>query len=312
MTKTPALFVGRFQPFHLGHLAAVKQIDSTADIDRILIGIGSCQESGTFQNPYSFHEREAMINASLKGKTTKPYKVFGIEDMYDDELWYQMLKLTSREKFEVVYTNNDWVSRILSVRGVEIRHPQVAKPICATQVRHLIASGQPYQSFLPVEVADYLKTINHQYINPCLTADTIINYQNQGIVLIQRRQESGDPNSLKWALPGGHLNYGLETLEQTAVRETKEETNLDVSISQTDQFRQYSDPHRDPRGHYATTVYSTTVNQGHPRAGDDAVDIKVFPLDKIPLNLAFDHGQILADYCQFINSKKEALCPVKL
>lgn len=141
--------------------------------------------------------------------------------------------------------------------------------------------------------------------NPASTIDVIINYQDQGYVLIRRSQKEGDPNSLKWALPGGFINYGLENLEQAAVRETKEETNLDISVSQKDQFRVYSDPDRDPRGHIITTVFHIRINNGALKAGDDAVDIGVFRLDNLPGPLAFDHEQILTDYEEFINSCRQ-------
>ena len=49
-----ALFIGRFQPFHSGHVDAIKQISEK----EIIIGIGSSQYSGTDDNPYSFEERK--------------------------------------------------------------------------------------------------------------------------------------------------------------------------------------------------------------------------------------------------------------
>ena len=56
-----ALFIGRFQPFHQGHLDAIKQISE----DEIIIGIGSSQYSKTDDNPYSFEERQKMIEKTL-------------------------------------------------------------------------------------------------------------------------------------------------------------------------------------------------------------------------------------------------------
>ncbi len=140
------------------------------------------------------------------------------------------------------------------------------------------------------------------YKNPASTIDVIINYQNQGYVLIRRSQKEGDPNSLKWALPGGFINYGAENLEQAAVREIKEETNLDIAVSPKDQFRVYSDPDRDPRGHIITTVFHVDIDIGDLKASDDAIDIGVFRLDNLPGPLAFDHEKILTDYKEFINS----------
>jgi 8-oxo-dGTP diphosphatase len=126
-----------------------------------------------------------------------------------------------------------------------------------------------------------------RYRNPVPTVDIIIEYQDQGLVLIER---ANPPPG--WALPGGFVDYG-ESLEAAAVREAKEETGLTVTL--LGQFHTYSDPQRDPRQHTITTVY---VAQGHgqPQAADDARRLAVFAPDRLPQVLAFDHGLILSDY----------------
>jgi len=80
-----------------------------------------------------------------------------------------------------------------------------------------------------------------------------------------------------------------------AVREAREETSLDVTLIR--QFHTYSDPKRDPRQHNISTVF-IAIAQGEPMAADDATAIGIFTSDNIPLELAFDHEQILADYFQ--------------
>ncbi len=127
------------------------------------------------------------------------------------------------------------------------------------------------------------QTLNHR--NPVPTVDIIIHYQG-GIILIKRKNP---PHG--WALPGGFVDYG-ETLEQAASREAQEETGL--IIGNLRQFHTYSDPARDSRLHTITTVYAAE-GQGTLRAGDDAVQAVIFKPDTLP-PLAFDHGQILADY----------------
>jgi len=130
-----------------------------------------------------------------------------------------------------------------------------------------------------------------RYRNPVPTVDMIIEIMgesgNKGIVLISRKNE---PKG--WALPGGFVDYG-ESLEEAAVREAKEETNLDVEL--VSQFHTYSDPRRDPRRHTISTVFIGR-SQGVPRAGDDAGGIGVFTAENLPQPLAFDHGRILDDY----------------
>ena len=122
--------------------------------------------------------------------------------------------------------------------------------------------------------------------NPVPTVDTIIEVPD-GVVLIKRRYEPAG-----WALPGGFVEYG-ETVETAAVREAQEETGLTVTL--TELFNVYSDPARDPRRHTIGIVFIGTAT-GVPVAADDAADAGVFTADSLPTPLAFDHGQILADY----------------
>ena len=118
-----------------------------------------------------------------------------------------------------------------------------------------------------------------------VTVDIIIEYKT-GIVLVKRKNPP-----IGWALPGGFLNYG-ESLEQAAIREAKEETNLD--IQPISQLHTYSDPKRDPRGHTITTVY-IAKGYGKLKAKGDASKVGVFTKDNLP-KLVFDHNKILEDY----------------
>lgn len=128
---------------------------------------------------------------------------------------------------------------------------------------------------------------------PYLTTDGIIEIYDdkdifQGIVLIERKNE---PVGL--ALPGGFVDVG-ERVEDALVREMKEETNLDVSISRV--LGIYSDPARDPRFHTASVVYVAKA-KGEPKGGDDAKEAKLYSLDTIPMDkLVFDHTKIVQDY----------------
>ena len=47
-----AIFIGRFQPFHTGHLSAIKQIDEDADIKEI---IKRLKEEGEDPKEYEFY-----------------------------------------------------------------------------------------------------------------------------------------------------------------------------------------------------------------------------------------------------------------
>jgi ADP-ribose pyrophosphatase YjhB (NUDIX family) len=101
-------------------------------------------------------------------------------------------------------------------------------------------------------------------------------------------------------LPGGFVEYG-ETVEDAVRREMKEEIGLELADLR--QFHVYSDPHRDPRGHCISIVF-TAVGRGAARAGDDAGAVRLVSLDELAgLALAFDHKKILADYAASISKQ---------
>nr|MBF0223394.1 NUDIX hydrolase [Desulfobulbaceae bacterium] len=111
-----------------------------------------------------------------------------------------------------------------------------------------------------------------EFKNPVPTVDIIITIDG-GIVLIERKNPP-----YGWALPGGFVDYG-ESLEEAAVREAEEETNLTVKL--TGQFRTYSDPGRDARLHTISTVFMAEAT-GTPVGGDDAIQAKIFKQHSIP------------------------------
>ena len=129
------------------------------------------------------------------------------------------------------------------------------------------------------------------YQNPIPTVDIIIEIESKGIILIKRKNPP-----YGWAIPGGFVDYG-ESLDEAAIREAKEETNLDVKLIR--QFHTYSDPKRDPRHHSISTVY-IAKGKGIPKAKDDAIEIGVFNESNLPERIAFDHRNILMDYFKSI------------
>jgi 8-oxo-dGTP diphosphatase len=118
------------------------------------------------------------------------------------------------------------------------------------------------------------------------------NCMDASIVLVVRK----DPPKELHAIPGGFVEVG-ETTENAVMREVKEETNLTVSA--LEQFRLYSEPHRDPRRHTVSMVYiiHQVDSLTYLKQGDDAKGVRLVPLKEIPsLHLAFDHRKILYDF----------------
>jgi len=119
-----------------------------------------------------------------------------------------------------------------------------------------------------------------------LTVDAIIPYKGK-ILLIKRKNE---PFKDYYALPGGIVEYG-EKVEDALLREVEEEVSLRGKIYKLVGI--YSDPARDPRGHFVSACF-IVIPEGEPEAGSDAKDIGLFSLDSLP-ELAFDHSKMIKD-----------------
>jgi ADP-ribose pyrophosphatase YjhB (NUDIX family) len=131
--------------------------------------------------------------------------------------------------------------------------------------------------------------------NPIPVVDVIIQ-QDAEVLFVKRKKEpfKGYPG-----LPGGFVKMG-ETIEEAARREVKEETSLDIEL--TDILGIYSDPQRDPRGHNMSTVFIGRIPSGEnakkkATARDDASQIEWIDLQTVgDKSLAFDHKIILSNY----------------
>ena len=142
-------------------------------------------------------------------------------------------------------------------------------------------------------------------VTPLLTVDAIIEMTEQPeqpIVLIERKNPP-----YGWAIPGGFVDVG-ESLESAAIREAKEETCLDITLSTL--LGCYSDPSRDKRGHTVSAVYIAQAT-GTPIAADDAKNLALFTLDNLPDQIAFDHRCILDDYRKYRDTGKPASLKIK-
>ena len=125
--------------------------------------------------------------------------------------------------------------------------------------------------------------------HPWIGIDAIILNEDKTKVLLIKRGSKAYHGY--WGFVSGCVDWG-EEIKETVVREAKEETNLDIEIIK--QFHTYSDPKRDPRHHTVSVVFIAKAF-GNLKAGDDAKQTHIFPLNKIP-NLCFDHDQIIEDF----------------
>jgi len=152
-----ALFVTRTQPFHLGHLKVIKWI--LKKYDKIIIIIGSSQESNTENNPYTFEERQKMIENTLKGEHIKKdvFEIFGIPDVYDDENWVK--SILEIAKFDVIFTRNPWTKRCFDAFNIPVKEHPMFGNISGSKIREMMKSEKEWEKLVPKEVERILKKL---------------------------------------------------------------------------------------------------------------------------------------------------------
>jgi nicotinamide-nucleotide adenylyltransferase len=152
-----ALFVGRFQPFHLGHLAAIKTV--LKQVDELVIVIGSAEYSHSDKNPFTAGERVEMIRAALKEARISPskYIIIPIRDVHIHATWAPFVA-SQVPKFDTVFTNEPLTSRLFKERGYRVeRIPFFDRAkYSSTQIRRRILAGKNWKSLVPKSVAELL------------------------------------------------------------------------------------------------------------------------------------------------------------
>jgi ADP-ribose pyrophosphatase YjhB (NUDIX family) len=127
------------------------------------------------------------------------------------------------------------------------------------------------------------------YINPKVAAGVLIEAEGR-VVLVRRGIQ---PHVGSWTLPAGFTEYG-ETVEETAIRECREETGLEIELD--DLLGVYS-VNSDFYGHLVLVLYSAHIVDGELIAGDDASEVALFAPAELPTDIAFQaHRQALLDW----------------
>ena len=150
------LFIGRFQPFHFGHLQDIK--NAMKEVDELVIGIGSSNEKHTKYNPFSVKERIEMIDLVLPANNISNYTIFPIPDFLDDKKWVEHIE-TLVPKFDVVYTGNKWTERCFKGK-YKVKKVNMLNGVSSTIIRNSILKNKNWEELVPKEVVEYIKEIN--------------------------------------------------------------------------------------------------------------------------------------------------------
>ena len=156
MIKT-SLFVGRFQPFHLGHVFVLEHCPTKS----VIIGIGSSQYHHTLRNPFTYEERKHMIDLTVSSLFDRHFEVYAIPDIHDPPNWVAHVEKII-PSFSVVLTSDDFTSNLFKEKGYEVKSPELfdRQNYKGSEIRMRMIKNQDWEHLVSKEVASYLKEID--------------------------------------------------------------------------------------------------------------------------------------------------------
>jgi len=151
--------IGRFQPFHLGHLVAIKF--ALSKVEHLHIGIGSSNKSHEKRNPFTADERKKMILSSVDEQLSKKLSIHYIPDVDDHSKWTHLVDEIIPE-YDVVFSNDDFTHELYekrdkSIIAVEL---QSRSDLSGTNIRSLILTDQDWKKFVPSGTIEVLSEID--------------------------------------------------------------------------------------------------------------------------------------------------------
>jgi len=154
------LLIGRFQPFHRGHLEVVRNIRTDRPAAPLLIGIGTAQESYTWENPFTAGERHEMIERALAEANVAKVEVVPIPDISRHALWVGYLE-GLLPAFDRVYTNNPLTRLLFERSGYLVESPPLYdRTRCeGVRIREQLAEGSGWKEAVPPAVGRYLEEL---------------------------------------------------------------------------------------------------------------------------------------------------------
>lgn len=149
------LMIGRFQPFHLGHLDALHF--ALSKVDKLWVGLGSSNKSPEKNNPFSAEERKEMILSSIDDEIKKKIEIFFIPDLDNHIKWIEKID-TIVPPFDIVFSNDELTKHLYSKRNVQVLSIPFLKRdvLSGTNIRNLIISDQNWNELVPAGTKNFL------------------------------------------------------------------------------------------------------------------------------------------------------------
>lgn len=158
--KNRGLLIGRFQPFHLGHLHCVQL--ALKKLPELIVAIGSAQFSYTLHNPFTAGERVTMVRLALDEAKidASKYYLIPVRDLRIHDLWVPHL-VSQTPRFEVVFSNEPITSRLFKEAGFRVEPIQFLdrETYSSTEIRERVVRGESWEKLVPDSVAAYIKSI---------------------------------------------------------------------------------------------------------------------------------------------------------
>lgn len=157
--KKDALIIGRFQPFHNGHMQVLRKIFE--ECDHVTIGIGSAQYSHTTNDPFTAGERYLMIAETLRSEGYSNFYIVPVEDLNRYSVWVSQV-VSMCPPFNIVYTNNPYTRRLFVESGFEVRDSPLynRSEYSGTQIRTRIKEKREWKSLVPKKTAEIIEKID--------------------------------------------------------------------------------------------------------------------------------------------------------
>ena len=152
------LILGRFQPFHLGHLSVIQEILN--DQMEPIICIGSAQEENTKNNPFTTEERKTMIKTVMNNLGCD-YEMYEITDIHNNDKYVSYLEKLVPE-FDAIYSGNSLVQRLFKAAGYRVVEPKVINREVweGAAIRQAMTEGDDWETAVPPQIVDLIHDLN--------------------------------------------------------------------------------------------------------------------------------------------------------
>ena len=155
------LYVGRFQPFHSGHLHAITEI--LEEVDELIIAIGSAQYSHNITNPFTAGERLVMIRKALEEANidSSRFWIVPVPDVHLHMMWVSSV-VGYTPRFDVAFSNEPLTRRLFMEAGYMVKPIRFfeRKEYSSTLIREKMLKNEGWEKLVPKGVAVFIKQID--------------------------------------------------------------------------------------------------------------------------------------------------------